>query len=214
MDINAACSGFVYALDVVSAYIASNKARTVLLVSVDIMTRLADYADRNTCVLFGDGAAALVVTAGDQLKTIRLSSAGTDVLMNIPTHEGNSPYSVKHGRKPYLYMDGQEIYKWAVKALENEVRWAMGSAGYSMDKLAWLVPHQANYRILETAAKALGLDMGKVLSNIAECGNTVSACIPAMLCDAVSQGKIKQGDVVALCAFGGGLTTGVAVLSF
>jgi 3-oxoacyl-[acyl-carrier-protein] synthase-3 len=211
-DINAACSGFVYALDVVSAYIKSGKVKNVLLVGADKMSKVTDFGDRNTCVLFGDGAGAFVLTCGEQLKAITCTTQGSDEFMRIPSFEGNAPYTIKTGRQPYLYMNGQATYKFAVNALEQEVRKIVNKAGLQLDQIDWLVPHQANFRIIETASKALELNIDQVLSNIADCGNTVSACIPSMIHDAFESKKFKKGDVVVICVFGGGLTTGAAVL--
>jgi len=213
-DLNAACSGFIFALDNVAAYIQSGKAKTVLLIGADKMSRITDFEDRNTCVLFGDGASAVVVQKGEQLRAINLTTMGNHTLMNIPAPEGNAPYTIKKGSKPYLYMNGPEVYKFAVVALEKEVRKVVQQAGFELSQVKWLIPHQANFRIIETASKALGIPLENVLSNISNCGNTVTACIPTMLHDALQQNKIKQGDIVVMCAFGGGLTTGAAVLVF
>ncbi|MDR3021906.1 MAG: ketoacyl-ACP synthase III [Clostridiales bacterium] len=211
MDINAACSGFVYALDVVTAYIQSGKADTVLLIGTDKMSRLTNFADRNTCVLFGDAAGAFVIKKGDQLKSISLTSKGSQELMNIPHVQGNAPFAKKYNRQPYLYMEGSEVYKFAVKALTEEVKKVVGQAGYNLNQVKWLVPHQANLRIIETAAKTLGFEMSQVLFNIQQCGNTVSACVPSIFHDAFLSGKFQKGDIVVVCVFGGGLTTGAAV---
>ena len=212
MDVNAACSGFLYALDVVVSYLNSGRANKVLLIGVDNLSRFVDYGNRNTCVLFGDGAGAVVVTRGQQLKSIRLTSKGGGDLMNIPNSEGNAPFMHKYFLKPYLYMDGPEVYKFATKALEDEVRTVLKMASFELSQVDWLLPHQANFRIIETATKSLGIDLKKVLSNIVDCGNTSSACLPSLLCDAYADNKLRLGDIVVMCTFGGGLTTGAAVL--
>lgn len=211
-DINAACSGFVYALDIVCAYIQSGRAKNVLLIGADKMTKVTDFSDRNTCVLFGDGAGALVATKGEQVKVVNLTSKGEHELINIPAPEGNAEFLTKAGRPPFLYMNGAEVYKFAVVAFEKEVRKAVQQAGLEMSQVNWVIPHQANYRIIEAASRSMGISLDKILTNIAYCGNTVSACIPTLLHDGFDQGKFKKGDVVVMCAFGGGLTTGAAVL--
>lgn len=211
-DINAACSGYVYALDVAVAYITSGKAEKVLLVGVDNMSRYVDYTNRNTCVLFGDGAGALVLEKGSQLKAIKLTSQGGADLMNIPNSQGNAPFLQKYDLEPYLYMDGPEVYKFAIKALEDQVRDVVAMAGLDIKDIDWLLPHQANFRIIETATKSLGINMDKVLSNIKDCGNTSTACLPSLLHDGFACGKFKKGDIIVMCTFGGGLTTGAAVL--
>ncbi|MCL1944607.1 MAG: ketoacyl-ACP synthase III [Firmicutes bacterium] len=212
MDINAACSGFVYALDVVVSYLNSGRADKVLLIGVDNLSRFVDFGNRNTCVLFGDGAGALIVTRGEQLKAIKLTTKGGGELMNIPNSEGNAPFTHKYNLQPYLYMDGPEVYKWAIKAIDEEVRAVLSMANLSISQVDWFLPHQANYRIIETASKSLGLDLKQVLSNIEFCGNTSSACLPSLLHDAYMDSQLKLGDIVAICSFGGGLTTGAAVL--
>ncbi|MDR1138294.1 MAG: ketoacyl-ACP synthase III [Clostridiales bacterium] len=212
LDINAACSGFVYALDVVATYLQSGRVDRVLLIGVDNLSRFVDYNDRNTCVLFGDGAGALVLAKGQQLKSIKLTTQGSAELMNIPNTSGNAPFMLNRQIPPYLIMHGQEVYKWAVSKIEHEVRAVVQMAGVEMSDVDWLLPHQANYRIIETAAKSLGLDMSQVVNNIECRGNTSSACIPTLLSIAFDTQLFRPGSIVVLCAFGAGLTTGAAVI--
>ena len=211
-DLNAACSGFLYALDVAAGYFARGRVKKVLVVCAEAMTRLIDWTDRSTCVLFGDGAAAVVLEPGEDLLAIRLSATGNSDALHIPHVSGNCPYS-GYDRGPVgLVMNGQEVYKFAVAAMSQGVEKAAAEAGIALEDIALVIPHQANMRILEAARKKLRMPAEKIASNIGQCGNTSAASLPILLDQLNRQGRLNKGDLLALTAFGGGLTTGACIL--
>ncbi|MCL4079560.1 ketoacyl-ACP synthase III [Coriobacteriia bacterium Es71-Z0120] len=217
LDAMAACTSFVYALHTATTAIESGRAKRVLVVGADALTRHVDFTDRATCVLFGDGAGAVVVEAGDEpgVLGIDLGADGTraDVL-EIPGCGSAMPASeeVVASRLQFIKMDGQEVFKFAVRVIPGSVRRALALSGLSIGDLDWLVPHQANQRILDTIADRLGLAHDRVFSNIAKTGNTSAASIPLAL-DALYTGRnLRPGSIVGLVGFGAGLTWGSALL--
>lgn len=211
-DLNAACSGFLYALDAAAGYFARGRVKKVLVICAEAMTRLMDWTDRSTCVLFGDGAAAAVLEPGEDLLSIHLSAAGNNDALCIPHVNGNCPYSGYDRGPASLTMNGQEVYKFAVSAMSKGVEKVAEEAGISLEDIALVVPHQANMRILEAARKKLGMPAEKIASNIDQCGNTSAASLPILLDQLSRQGRLEKGDLLALTAFGGGLTTGACIL--
>lgn len=211
-DINAACSGFLYALDIADAYYARGGIEKVLVVSAEAMSKMLDWTDRSTCVLFGDGAGAAVLEKGDNLLSIKISASGNRDYLRIPNVMGNSPFSQDKQEPSYLYMNGNEVYKFAVAAMSNDLKEVIQKAGLTKEEVDYVLPHQANIRIIETARKRLGFPKEKVLVNIDRHGNTSSSCIPVLLDEYNRQGAFHDGDILALSAFGGGLTTGACVL--
>ncbi len=209
-DVAAACAGFVYALHQGAMPIQTGRARTVLVIGVDAMSKLLDWTDRNTCVLFGDGAGAVVlreVPAGYGLLGLNLGSdgAGGDLLKVVP------PEADPTGR-PVIQMNGREVYKFAVRVQAHACEAALAEAGVSHEDIDWLVPHQANIRIIESAARWLGVPRERVYVNVDRYGNTSAASIPIALAEATAQGLFQRGDHVVLVGFGGGLSWGAAVL--
>lgn len=213
-DINAACSGFIYALDVAAGYFARGRAKKILIVSAEMMSKLVDWKDRATCVLFGDGAGAVVLGEGDSLLSIRLSAVGNADPLYAPNVDGNSPFCDCPHKEPYLYMNGQEVYKFAVSAMYNDVVDVVAQAGLTLEDITYVLPHQANIRIVETGRKKLGLPVEKVLTNIDTHGNISSACIPTLMDEKNRCHTFQKGDILVLCAFGGGFTTGACVLKW
>ncbi|MBK5244325.1 MAG: ketoacyl-ACP synthase III [Eubacteriaceae bacterium] len=214
-DINAACSGFVYGLDVADAYLSRGKPMTILIIAVDAMSKLVDWTDRSTAVLFADGAGAAVVTNGDDLKSIYLSAVGNQHALDIPWAKGNHPgLSEKELPIPYLIMDGPEVYRFAITAICDDLRRVTRDAGIALEDLDLIIPHQANQRIIEGAAKRLKLPMKKFVLRVKNQGNTSAASIPLVLDDLNRHGQLKPGMLIALTAFGGGLTTGACVLTW
>jgi 3-oxoacyl-[acyl-carrier-protein] synthase-3 len=217
-DIFAACSGFIYGLGIARGAIGTGVAETVLVIGVEVLSRIVDYSDRNTCVLFGDGAGAAVLrpsAPGDGILSVSIHSDGAigDVLevpgggSAIPaTHE-----SVERGDH-FIKMKGRELFKVAVRGMEDSMRIALERAGVSPGDLDLVIPHQANRRIIEATRERLGIPPEKVILNIDRFGNTSSASIPISLDEVVRAGRLKPGDRVGLVAFGGGVTWGATVL--
>ncbi|NLG24983.1 MAG: ketoacyl-ACP synthase III [Clostridiales bacterium] len=211
MDVNGACTGFLYALEVAEGLLATGRYRRILIVCAERMTRLCDWRDRSTCVLFGDGAGAVVAEPGDSLLSMRLVTAGDDGPLNAYPHPGNSPYARSAAYRP-LYMAGQEIYRFAVGAAAGDLRAAAEAAGVLIDDIGHFVLHQANLRIVEAVRGRLGMPEEKFPHNIERTGNTSSASIPILLDELNRGGALKQGELIAMAAFGAGLTSGACVL--
>lgn len=212
-DIQAVCSGFVYALTIAEKFIRSGTNKCALVVGAEVFSRIMNWEDRSTCVLFGDGAGAVIVEASDTpgILASRLHADGSyhDIL--------SVPGSVCGGRvtgSPFLQMDGQAVFKFAVKVLGDTAMEVLAAAGMDKSELDWLVPHQANVRILQSTAKRLGLSMEQVVTTVADHGNTSAASVPLALDVAVRDGRIKSGQNVMLEGVGGGFTWGAVLLRF
>jgi len=215
-DVNAACSGFVFGLEIAAAYFRAKMAKRILLVSAEQLSNITDYGDRATCILFGDGAGAVVLEPADNLLAIKLLTQGDDSILKITRHSGNFPHNggAKKPSDQKLYMNGQDVYKFAVNCLVQMVGDAFKETGLNQDDIDYFLPHQANMRIIEAARTRLGISKEKVISNITECGNTSSACIPLMLADHARRGTFKRGDKLLLAAFGGGMAGGAAIIKW
>ena len=214
-DINAACVGFVTALATASQFIEGGVYRRVLVVGADVLSRIIDWTDRRTCVLFGDGAGAVVLEAserGGPLSFVLHSDGGGAASLYAPGPCG--PEGAADPGCYYVSMDGRQIFKFAVHAMEDATREAVASAGLSLDDIALLIPHQANLRIINATAKALGLPPERAMVNVDRCGNTSSASIPMAMREAWEQGRLHDGDRVVLVAFGGGLVWGAMALEW
>jgi 3-oxoacyl-[acyl-carrier-protein] synthase III len=218
MDVNAACSGFVFALGVATQFVRSGTSRCALVVGVDALTRFLNYEDRNTCILFGDGAGAVVLQPSDTpsgLLSLDLGALpGTGQLLEIPG--GGSAHPATHAtvdaRLHCMTMQGREVFKLAVRAMGDSSVKVIADAGLQPDDIALLIPHQANLRIIEATAKRLDLSMERVYVNIDRYGNTSAATIPIAMCEAVAEGRLRSGDNTVITAFGGGLTWGSGVV--
>lgn len=214
-DINAACVGFVSALATGSQFITSGAYRRVLVVGSDVLSRIVDWTDRGTCVLFGDGAGAVVLEAserGGPLSFVFRSDGSSAQALHAPGPCG-PPGSAEPGRY-YIEMDGRQIFKFAVHAMESATREAVEAAGLTLDDIDLLVPHQANLRIIKATAKALGLPPERAMVNVDRYGNTSSASIPIALREAWEQDRLHDGDRLVLVAFGGGLVWGALVVEW
>lgn len=217
-DLVAACSGFVYGMRVASGIVKSGLSRNLLLVGVDIFTHLIDWNDRNTAVLFGDGAGAVVLQACDQPFGVLASNIGCwGEGANLMAADAGgtclpaTPELLAEGRQ-YVYMNGREIYKHAVREMVDSAEHAVAEAGLTLGDIALVVPHQANIRIIEGVARRLEMPMERVVVNLDRYGNTSAASVPIALYEAAEQGRIKPGDHLLLTAFGGGLTWGSCVV--
>ena len=211
-DVNAGCSGFIYALDVADGYFARGRAKKVLIIAAEAMTRFTNWQDRSTCVLFGDGCGAVVLGEGDDLLSIKITAEGNFEALNIPHTQGNCPYTELDGKESVLHMDGQSVFKFAVSSICRDIKDVTQAAGLTLDDLDYLVLHQANYRIMESAARRLKISMDRVPSIIHETGNMSSACIPIVLDQLNRSGKLVNSRYIALAGFGSGFTTGACVL--
>jgi len=212
-DLQAVCSGFVYALTVADAMVRGGAARCALVVGAEIFSRILDFNDRSTCVLFGDGAGAVVLEASDVpgilASDLHADGRHVDLLC--------TPGTVSGGRvvgDPLLRMDGPAVFKLAVNVLESAARNVLETAGRSASDLDWLVPHQANIRIMQSTARKLKLPLEKLISTVDEHGNTSAASVPMALDVAVRDGRIKAGDTVMLEGVGGGFAWGAVLLDF
>jgi 3-oxoacyl-[acyl-carrier-protein] synthase-3 len=210
-DVQAVCTGFVYALSMAELYIRAGKAKRALVVGTETFTRLLDWTDRGTCVLFGDGAGAVVVEASETpgILASRLHADGS--------HTGILcvPGAVENGKvtgDPFVRMDGNTVFKIAVKALAEVADEVLSDAGLEASAIDWFIPHQANIRIIESAARKLGLGMDRVVACVARHGNTSAASIPLALDEAVRDGRIRHGQHVLLEGVGGGFTWGAILL--
>jgi 3-oxoacyl-[acyl-carrier-protein] synthase-3 len=216
-DVNAACSGFVYALTVADKFIRSGSAKNVLVVGAETLTRMLDWSDRSTCVLFGDGAGAVVLKADTEtgiLSTHMHADGGKKELLWNPVgvSVGFKPEEPNAGVK--VLMTGNEVFKHAVKALDSVVEETLEANGLDRHDIDWLIPHQANLRIIEATAKRLDMPMDRVIVTVDRHGNTSSGSVPLALDEAVRTGKVQRGQLVLLEAFGGGFTWGSALLRY
>ncbi len=217
MDILAACAGFIYGLSTAEVYIKCGKFKRILVVGVEKLSSITDYTDRNTCVLFGDGAGAAVVIPTEEdrglLSTFMKSDGRLGELLWIPDGGSKAPIqdiNMNNSHQVFIKMNGSEVFKHAVRQMEDASRRVLDEAGLTTADVDWLIPHQANYRIISSTAKRLGLSMNKVYVNIEKYGNTSSASVPIALDEAIHNGKVKEGNIILMAAFGGGLTWAAA----
>ncbi len=214
-DLQAVCSGFVFGLSTVDSFLRTGKAKRALLIGAETFSRILDWNDRTTCVLFGDGAGAMVIEAQEQagtrddrgVLTTHLRSDGRHKMKLYVDGGPSSTQTVGH-----LRMEGREVFKHAVAMITDVIEDAFSATGYSAKDIDWFVPHQANRRIIEGSAHKLGIDPAKVVITVDRHGNTSAASIPLALCDAITDRRIKRGDLVLLEAMGGGFTWGSALV--
>lgn len=212
-DLQAVCSGFVYALTVADSMIKSGAANRALVVGAEVFSRILDFTDRTTCVLFGDGAGAVVLEASDTPGILASDLHADGKHVEILCVPGTVFGGKVHGN-PLLRMDGQAVFKLAVGVLEEAARATLAKAGKTEADIDWLIPHQANIRIMQGTAKKLKLPMDKLVVTVDEHGNTSAASIPLALDAAVRSGKVRKGDTLMLEGVGGGFTWGAVLLDF
>jgi len=218
LDLSAACSGFIYALDAAMKQIASGSVRKALVIGAEILSRVIDWEDRNSCVLFGDGAGAVILEASEGENGILSTHLHSDgsfwELLYQPGFASRNPASEQgiKDRLPFLRMQGNEVFKVAVRSLSEVAKEALEANGLSAEEVNLFIPHQANMRILDATAKRLGLRDDQVYINVDRFGNTSGASIPIALDEANRAGRIKEGDLLLFDAFGGGFTWGSALL--
>lgn len=215
-DVQAACSGFIFALSVADKYVKSGAAKCALVVGAETMSRLMDWTDRGTCILFGDGAGAMVLEASDEagiLSTHLHTDGSYEHLLNVAGGVSRHPEKLREGTA-FLQMKGNEVFRVAVNTLGKIVDETLEANQMTKADVDWLVPHQANIRIIQATAKKLDMPMERVVVTVGEQGNTSAASIPLALDTAVRDGRIKRGEVILLEAFGGGFTWGSALVRF
>jgi len=220
-DIAAACAGFIYGLSIADRFVGSGGARHVLVIGVELLSRVLNWKDRTTCVLFGDGAGAAVVSSaegsGRGIFSTHLYADGSQAnSLQIPaggSHMPASQLTIDEGRH-FVHMAGQDVFKYAVRALASASLTALEQNGFTREDIQWVVPHQANMRILEAVAKRVGIGLERFVLNLEKYGNTSSASIPIALDEARRAGTIHDGDHVLMCALGGGFAWGSALVRF
>ncbi len=215
-DVQAVCTGFVYALSIADKFIQSGSHKRALVVGAETLSRIIDWSDRNTCVLFGDGAGAVIVEASDEqgIITTHLHADGAyESLLRVPVGVSNGFERMMRG-EGHVEMKGSEVFKMAVTTLGRIVDETLASADLEKSDIDWLIPHQANIRIIKATAKKLRMSMDRVVVTVGEHGNTSAASIPLALDAAVRDGRIKRGETLMMEAFGGGFTWGSVLLKY
>jgi len=219
-DIAAACSGFVYGLSVAHSYITNGTYKKILLIGVDVHSRFLNWADRSTCILFGDGAGAVVLSRSEDgrsdILSIDLRSDGTKAgSLKIPLYGKNCPFVEPNSPKEqYVSMDGSEILKFTLVKVPDSIKYAVGLAGFSLDEIDYFILHQANSRIISAIGTRLNIPPHKLVMTLDKYGNTSAASIPIALVEMLEQSKLQQGSTLALCGFGAGLTWGTAIVKW
>lgn len=220
MDVAAACSGFVYAFATAQAYIAGGLAKHVLVIGAELLTRFLDYTDRNTCILFGDGAGAVVLSASDEpgggLGIEMTTEPQGAYMIWLPAGGAKSPPSaatIARGEH-YIRMEGKETYRFATRTLASTALTSIRKSGLEPSDIALFIPHQANVRIIEAVAKGLDLPMDRMFVNLDRYGNTSAASVPMALAEAVNGGRVKVGDRIVIVAFGAGFTSGAVTIEW
>ncbi|MBQ7787070.1 MAG: ketoacyl-ACP synthase III [Alistipes sp.] len=214
VDVNAACSGFIYALDMADDRLKSGKAKNILVLGAEEPTRMVDWSDRSLCVLFGDGAGAVVVTEGDGLICSRLTTTSKVDCLHYVRRLEPTPYITKEEYSGPMYMNGKEVFKTAVLSSSRDIKTLLDKAGLAPSDIKYYVLHQANMRIIEAIANWLKLDMSHFPTNVERCGNTSSASVPLLLDELARDGKLQKGDKILMSAFGAGFTTGACIIEW
>lgn len=212
-DMQAACSGFIYALATADSYIKAGLAKRILVVGADSLSRIVDYTDRGTCILFGDGAGAVILEANNEAGILGAELKADGSYGPILTSSGHL-YNGQIKGSPYIYMDGQAVFKFAVKSLTAIAKELLAKVGMTSGEINWMIPHQANLRIIEATAKMLGTPIDRVVITVDRHGNTSAASIPLALDEAVRDGRIKRGDNLLLEGIGAGFTWGAVIAKF
>lgn len=213
-DLNSACSGFLFALETAAGFFARGTVKRALVLGAERISRILDWTDRSTCVIFGDGAGAAVLEAGEGYLSSVLRTAGGNEVIDIPAHTGASPFYRKEQAEPFIHMKGQETFRFAVSSMTRDVTEVLDKIGASPDDVRLFIPHQANIRILQFASKKLKVPMERFAVNIDRYGNTSSASVPIALDEYHRAGAFQTGDLLVLAAFGGGLSSAACVIKW
>lgn len=213
-DISAACAGFLFGLGIVNAYMEAGMIKTALVIGAETLSKMMDWNDRSTCVLFGDGAGAAVIRKEEKgiLSMVQGSDGGKGEVLICENRRVNNPFKKNSLEPDYTGMNGQEVYKFAVRTVPKAVEEALLKAGITADEVKYYILHQANMRIIEAVAKRLGEPVEKFPTNLQECGNISAGSVPVLLDFVNREGKLQKGDIIVLAGFGAGLTWGTAVL--
>lgn len=218
MDINAACTGFLYSLDIADSYFTANKAENILIICADHMSKFLDFSDRATSVLFGDGAGAVILKKGNGLKFIKINAIGDNANLYIKGKVGKLPFgsnkNPQEDEGSFLKMNGQNVFKFAVSTVTNDIRFALKYSKIKSNEISYFLLHQANIRILEMSQIFLKEPKEKFPENLNLLGNTSAASIPILLDELNVSNKLKKGDKILLSAFGGGMTSGTAIIEW
>ncbi len=206
-DLNSACSGFLFALETAAGFFARGTVKRVLVIGAERISKIIDWTDRSTAVIFGDGAGAAVLEAGDAYLCSDIRTYGGDSVIKIPAYAGTSPFTEIEAEPPTVFMEGQETFKFAVNEFVTHITNMAEKRGITPADIDHIVPHQANERIIRMAARRLKLPEEKFVMNIDRFGNTAAASVPIALDELARSGKVKPGDLVAMVAFGGGLSS-------
>ncbi|MCD8354227.1 MAG: ketoacyl-ACP synthase III [Clostridiales bacterium] len=213
LDLNAACTAWIYLMDTAAAFFCKGGIRKMLVVGAESMSRILNWHERSTCVLFGDGAGAAVLEAGDNYLGSSFVTAGGDDVIAIPTKKGISPWYERDEQLPLVHMNGQETYKFAVSNFPKRVAEVVAKAGLEEKDLDWVIPHQANKRIIDGAARRMkAIPADHFCVNIQKYGNTSAASIPLAMDEWNRAGKFQRGDLIAMVAFGGGLSSAACLI--
>lgn len=215
-SVEAACSGFIYALSVADRFVASGTSRCALVIGAETLSRIIDWNDRTTCVLFGDGAGAVVLRPADEpgIVSCHLGADGSYKDLLYFPYGPSKPPDATSTEGPFIQMKGNEVFKVAVKTLEGVVEETLNANGLERSAIDWLIPHQANLRIIQATARRLGLPIERVILTVQDHGNTSAASVPMALDVAVRDGRVKRGDLLLMEAFGGGFTWGACLVRF
>ncbi len=214
MDVGAACSAFVFLLETAACFFARNVYKNILVVGAERLSKITDWEDRSTCVIFGDGAGAAVLSQGKNYLDAVFTVIGDDEVLRVPCYAGKSPFSTLEPEPPYIQMSGKEVYRYAVQSMAQDIGTLLTRNGLTADALKYIIPHQANRRIIEAAAERSGIPIEKFYINIDRYGNTSSASIPIALDELNKSGALERGDLLLLTAFGGGLASASCLLKW
>jgi len=219
-DVTAGCTGFVYALQIADQFIKSKQSKTVLVIGVEVLSKVVDWSDRNTCVLFGDGAGAVILKSSSQegiICTYTGSQGDLKELLTLPAVPLKNPFldvPNNNGRPSNISMSGKEIFQFAIRIMIKSISQVLNKSNLSIDDIDYIVPHQANIRIIDYVARKLKVERGKFIINLDHFGNTSSASVPLALDEAYKKKTFRPGDRIIMVAFGGGLTWGAALLNW
>ncbi len=224
-DISAACAGFLYALDIADGYFIRRPDSKILIIGAEAVSKMANWKDRSTAVLFGDGAGAAVLGKGNGLKAVRLTTKGDYSPLYARSQKGNCPFREPDKEIPelpadgfagntYLHMEGQKVFQFAVSAMCSDLKYIVEKAGLTFEDIDYVLPHQANQRIIDYAISKLPIPKEKYLGNITHRGNTSAAAIPTMLDEFSRRGQFKKGDILAFASFGAGFVSAAAILEW
>ena len=219
-DVTAGCTGFVYALQIADQFIKSKQSKTILVIGVEVLSKVVDWSDRNTCVLFGDGAGAVILKSSSQegiICTYTGSQGDLKELLTLPAVPLKNPFldvPNNNGRPSNISMNGKEIFQFAIRIMIKSISQVLNKSNLSIDDIDYIVPHQANIRIIDYVARKLKVERGKFIINLDHFGNTSSASVPLALDEAYKKKTFRPGDRIIMVAFGGGLTWGSALLNW